>query len=299
VNHDNKVSVVISTSARHAFRVVENIREPSLSIFLYGVDSDTDWIRYDNRDSLIDHIVWFEPEPGVYGLKIYLKEKRIWGYDGYYIGDKFHFDIKKFPPRKRDISDFRFVIDPGHSPDLGAVGPTGLTEKDANLLISLRLQKDLEREGAEVILTRSGDDSLPLYDRPRIAVREKADIFISVHNNALPPGTNPFVNNGISTYYYHPHSADLARAVQNSFVRHIDLNDFGWYYANFAVNRPTQYPAILVECAFMMLPEQEAMLRTDKFRKKISKAIVEGVKDFLRGRALTDWDRQQIESYGW
>jgi N-acetylmuramoyl-L-alanine amidase len=81
-------------------------------------------------------------------------------------------------------------------------------------------------------------------------------------------------------------------------ARHIDLNDFGWYYGNLAVNRPTQYPAILVESAFIMIPEQEEMLRTDKFHKEISKSIIEGIKDFLRGRPLTDWDRQQAESYG-
>lgn len=298
VNYEDKVSVVVSTSARHPYRVVENIDERSITLFIYGADSDTDWIRYDNADSLIDQIVWFGPEPGVYGLKVYLSEERIWGYDGHYAGDDLHFDIKKFPKRKRDISDFRFVIDPGHSPDPGAIGPTGLTEKEANLNIALRLKKDLESEGVVVILTRSQDTLLPLYDRPKIAVQEKCDIFISIHNNALPDGTNPFVNNGVSTYYYHPHSAELARAVQNSMAGSLGLKDIGWYYGNLAVNRPTQYPAILVESAFMMIPEQEAMLRTEKFQKRISKAIIEGVKDFLRGRSLTDWDRQQDESYG-
>jgi N-acetylmuramoyl-L-alanine amidase len=273
---DDRVSIEVSTSAKHPFRIVENIDEKSITLFIYGADSDTDWIRYDSRDSLIDHIVWFQSEPGVYGLKIYLTSDRIWGYDGYYVGNKLHFDIRKFPSHTSDLYDIRFVIDPGHSLDDGAVGPTGLTEKEANLLIAKQLRKDLRREGAEVILTRSGDTSLPLYDRPKIAVREKADIFISIHNNALPDGTNPFVNNGVSTYYYHPHSAALARAVQHSMARSLGLNDIGWYYGNFAVNRPTQYPAILVECAFMMIPEQEAMLKTKRFHKKVPQESIKG-----------------------
>ncbi|MFH1701550.1 MAG: N-acetylmuramoyl-L-alanine amidase [Candidatus Zixiibacteriota bacterium] len=297
-NQDEKVSVIVSTSGKHPFKIEENIKEKSITVSLYGADSDTDWIRYDNADSLIDHIIWFQPEPGVYAVKIYLTANRIWGYDGYYIGNEFCLDIKKFPRDKIRLSQFRFVIDPGHSENKGAVGPTGLTEKDANLYLALQLKKQLEREGAEVILTRDDDSHLPLYDRPKIAKRENTDIFISIHNNALPPGTNPFINNGTSTFYYHPHSAPLAHAVHQSLARNLDLNDFGWYYGNFAVIRPTQYPAILVECAFMMIPEQEAALRTEKFQKKIVRAIIEGVKDFLRGRAQTEWDIQQEKSYG-
>ncbi|MCP4566366.1 MAG: hypothetical protein GY841_02165 [FCB group bacterium] len=297
-NYQDHVRVTASTSDRHAFRVVENIREKSITVYLYGADSDTDWIRYDSSDDLIDHIVWFQDEPGVYGLKIYLNEENIWGYDGYYVDNQFRLDIKKAPRYDTEISEIRFVIDAGHAPDLGAVGPTGLTEKEANLAIALRLKEELEGYGAEVVLTRGNDTTLPLYDRPKIAVREKADIFISIHNNALPDGRNPFVNNGVSTYYYHPHSQPLANAVQGAMARNLGLNDFGSYYGNLAVNRPTQYPAILVECAFMMIPEQEALLRTAKFQRKIAQSIVEGIEDFLRGRPLSDWDRQQMESYG-
>ncbi len=293
------ISIRVATSARHPFRVVENLDEKSITVYIYGADADTDWIRYDNADSVINQIVWFQPEPGLFAFKIYETEDRIWGYDGYYVGNEFRFDLKKFPSWKRRIADFRFVIDPGHSPDPGAVGPTGLTEKDANLAIAKQLMTDLERKGAEVILTRYDDEPLPLYDRPKIAVEEKADIFISIHNNALPDGTNPFVNNGVSVYYYHPHSAALARSVHESLVRSLDLKDFDWYYGNLAVIRPTQYPAILVECAFMMIPEQEARLRTGKFRREISRAIVAGIEDFLRGRPLTEWDIDQRTSYDW
>jgi N-acetylmuramoyl-L-alanine amidase len=49
------------------------------------------------------------------------------------------------------------------------------------------------------------------------------------------------------------------------------------------VNRPTQYPAVLIECAFMIIPEQEAMLKTDDFRKKVAKGVVKGIEKFLKG----------------
>lgn len=276
------VTIKIDTQGKHPFRVIENLEEKSITLFVYGTDADTDWIRYDRRDEMIDHIIWFQHERGIYGIKIYLKSDRIWGYDGLYVDNTLHFDIKKPPQKPNSFSSYRFIIDPGHSPDPGAVGPTGLTEAKANLAIALQLKKELKRNGSEVILTRDDDSPLPLYDRPIIAIREKGDIFISIHNNALPDGTNPFVNNGVSTYYYHPHSIPLAKTVQEALVDNIGLNDFGLYYGNFAVSRPTQYPAILVECAFMMIPEQEAMLKTKRFQKKIARAIVEGIKNYIR-----------------
>jgi N-acetylmuramoyl-L-alanine amidase len=60
------------------------------------------------------------------------------------------------------------------------------------------------------------------------------------------------------------------------------LPDHGFYHGNLAVARPTQYPAVLVECAFMMIPEQEAALKTDEFRKQIAKGIVKGIKAFFK-----------------
>ena len=74
----------------------------------------------------------------------------------------------------------------------------------------------------------------------------------------------------------------LARAVQSALVEKTGMNDFGLYYGNLAVNRPTHYPAILVECAFMMIPEQEALLKTEKYWKKVSRAIVKGIEEFIR-----------------
>jgi len=106
---------------------------------------------------------------------------------------------------------------------------------------------------------------------------------VSIHNNALPDGVNPFTNNGVSTYYYHPHSIELARSIQSEMIKATGLPDHGLFYGNLAVNRPTQYPAVLVECAFMMIPEQEAMLKTDRFRRKVAWAIVNGIAEFLKG----------------
>jgi N-acetylmuramoyl-L-alanine amidase len=248
---------------------------------LFGVTTDTDWIRYDFGDELVDIATWSQPEPDMYELRISLT-RDLWGYDAFYVGNTFHFVLNKAPNKVNKLKGKRIVIDPGHSADPGAIGPTGYTEAEANLGISLVLAEQLERKGAEVILTRDDDRDVPLYDRPDIAKANSADLFISVHNNALPDGVNPFENNGVSTYYYHPHSIDLARAIQTQMIKATGLRDHGLFHGNLAVNRPTQYPAVLIECAFMILPEQEAMLKTRDFRKQVSRAIIKGIENFLK-----------------
>jgi len=268
-------------AGKHPFRIVEDDKR-TIRIQLFGVTGDTDWIRYDFSDPLVNIATWSQPEPDLYELTVTTNED-IWGYDAYYVGNTFYFQLNKPPSDVRWIKGKRIVIDPGHSADPGAIGPTGLTEAEANLGIALVVAKILRTGGAEVILTRDDDSDIPLYDRPAIAKAHDADLFVSIHNNALPDGVNPFTNNGVSTYYYHPHSIELARSIQSEMIKATGLPDHGLFYGNLAVNRPTQYPAVLVECAFMMIPEQEAMLKTDRFRRKVAWAIVRGISGFLKG----------------
>ncbi|UCG61866.1 MAG: N-acetylmuramoyl-L-alanine amidase [Candidatus Zixiibacteriota bacterium] len=266
-------------TGKHPFRVYEDDRR-NIRVQLFGVTSNTDWIRYDFNSDLIDLTSWSQPEEGVWEFTLSLTQD-IWGYDSYYQGNTFFLKINKPPEDIKNWRGKRVVIDPGHSSDKGAIGPTGYTEAEANLHIALAVRDELQDKGATVIMTRDDDSHVDLYERPVIAKLTDADLFVSIHNNALPDGVNPFDNSGTSIYYYHPHSIDLARAIHREMLDELDLPDFGLYHGNLAVNRPTQYPAVLVECAFIIIPEQEAMIKTDKFRKKVAKAITKGIDQFL------------------
>jgi N-acetylmuramoyl-L-alanine amidase len=94
----------------------------------------------------------------------------------------------------------RIVIDPGHGGhDTGAIGPTGLLEKELCLDLGLRLGRMLQEKlpGVEVIYTRTSDVYVPLAQRTQIANEAKADLFLSIHANSH---RNPQLR-GVETYY--------------------------------------------------------------------------------------------------
>ncbi len=78
------------------------------------------------------------------------------------------------------------VVDPGHGgKDPGAIGPTGVKEKDVVLGIGLELRTMLEKAGFKVFMTRDKDVFIPLGERTRFANEKKADLFVSVHADAI------------------------------------------------------------------------------------------------------------------
>ncbi|MGB5107154.1 MAG: N-acetylmuramoyl-L-alanine amidase [Candidatus Zixiibacteriota bacterium] len=277
---DDGVTLTFNPGAILPFDVIQEPLTNRLLLDIYNCTSSIDWIRYDAADSMVASINFEQSEVGVVRLVIDLNET-LWGYDCSYDNNQFNLKLKRRPPLSGDLRGIKIVVDPGHSPDPGASGPTGFKEKDANLAIALQLKEELESKDATVLMTRSADTPLPLYDRPALAYGFDADIFVSIHNNAIPDGVNPLVNNGAACFYYHPQSQELARLVHQRLVPATGLNDYGLYHGNFAVIRPTGFISILVECAFMMIPEQEMSLQDSGFRAKIARAITDGILDFV------------------
>ena len=283
---DEGVEISAHIGERLPYEISETLSPPGIDIDIFGATGDVDWIRYNGHGDFLALVKWSQPADGVFRISAEFEAAGIGGYQPYYDGNRFIIRIKKKsrsnPLFSSPVKGSRIVIDPGHSQDSGAVGPTGLQEKDANLWIAHELRLMLERKGAEVLMTRYGHEDVALYDRPKMAEKWEADLLISIHNNALPDGINPFYNNGTSVYYYHPHSKPLAEAIHKYLLKETDLPDHGLYYGNLVLTRPTSMPVVLVECAFMMIPEQEALLRTDKYQRKCARGILKGIEEYLR-----------------
>lgn len=264
------------------YRLEQTLEPPSVAVTLFGAADKTDLIHYDPIDPLVRLVRWRQVSPDTCQLIIEPKFKKWWGFDVRYEGTTMVVEIRK-PWTSDTLRDMVIAVDPGHGgADTGAVGPHGTYEKEANLEIAQIVKETLEKAGAKPFLTRTIDMDVSLYDRPRIAWRNKARLFVSVHCNASGLGENPLWNNGNSVYFYQPQSKALAEAVHAGYRKHVPiLPDHGLFYADFAVCRMTQMPAILTEQAYIILPEQEDLLFNPKFQKNLANAIVNGIKTFV------------------
>ncbi len=281
--------IIVPLQERLPFDVEQRTDPVRYRVTIYGATADTDIVRYLHGDPLIRAIEWGQPLNGVFTLEVALSGKQAWGWRMGWEGTSLVLGFRHPPPALADqrfrspLHGITVIVDPGHSPETGAVGPTGLAEKDVNLEIALRLADLPSWRGAVPVLTRATRDStLGLYDRTNLAVASGGELFVSIHNNALPDGVDPFVNNGTSVLFYHPQSRAMARAILGQLLDRTGLPDYGYWHDNLAVTRMNEMPAVLVEGAFMMLPDQEARLRTPSFQEGIARAVADGLEQFLR-----------------
>lgn len=276
----DRVVVRVPLTARIPFRVEE---EPGrLTLRLYNTVGDINWIRYGANDPYLRQIRWLQAASDEVTITLDVAGP-VWGYRTRWSRNDLVLEVRRPPvvDGAAPLRGRRIVVDPGHPP-LGATGPTGLTEAEANLAVSLELVRLLESAGAQASLTRRGAESLDLNARTRFADSLDAELLVSIHNNALPDGVNPFTNNGSSVFYYHPRSLPLAQDIQAALVRRLGLRDLGAARGDLALVRPTWMPAVLCEGFFMMLPDQEAALRQPAGQLAYALAARDGLVTFLK-----------------
>ncbi len=171
------------------------------------------------------------------------------------------------------------MIDPGHGgKDPGAIGIGGLREKDVILPISQRVAAILEQQGIQAILTRTSDYFVDLAPRVAMAQREQADLFVSIHANAID--RRPDVN-GLETYYYSS-GLRLAQTIHNSILQSVDIRDRGVRRARFYVLRKNSIPAVLVEVGFVTGVQDAPKLATAAYENQMAEAIANGILQYIR-----------------
>ncbi|MEP0910307.1 N-acetylmuramoyl-L-alanine amidase [Leptolyngbya sp. FACHB-711] len=182
-----------------------------------------------------------------------------------------------------NVSDSRITItiDPGHGGrDPGAVGIGGIRETDIVLDISLQVAELLQRQGVEVLMTRTDEREIDLQPRVSLANRARADLFVSIHANSISL-SRPDVN-GAETYYYSDSGRVLAQAIQNSIIEATGMRSRGVKSARFYVLRNTQMPAALVEVGFVTGAEDARLLADRNFRSTMAQAIVRGILQYVQ-----------------
>lgn len=171
------------------------------------------------------------------------------------------------------------VIDPGHGGrDVGAIGINGSYEKNVTFLTASELERELIALGANVILTRANDEFIPLYSRPLVANAVNADAFISLHYNSFPEAPSAA---GIESFYYHDQDQLLAQYIHNGIIKETEERDRGTTFGDFQVIRQNFKPGVLLELGFLSNEENEALLNTNAYQRKIVSGVINGLQKFF------------------
>ncbi|PHV69669.1 N-acetylmuramoyl-L-alanine amidase [Sporanaerobium hydrogeniformans] len=172
------------------------------------------------------------------------------------------------------------VIDPGHGGSDAGAAREGITEKDINLSIALKVQQLLQEKGVNVVMTRVNDTKVSLETRVQMSNDSKADLFVSIHQNAL----EDHVTYGIETWFEKtsPESKKLAEVVQSSVSESTNGKDRGTKSRHsLYVLQNTKAPAVLVECGFISSDAERSLLQDDTYQDAIAEGIVKGIEKYF------------------
>ncbi len=283
-SHVKKTADVTDTPAKIENYTYEEF--PDKRIFTIKLNKKVPYILYENSGfdlTLYNIDGYFENK---YEFHIN-KTGKPFGYKSYYKNkNELVIEVKNFPKvdPKNPIKSLKITIDPGHGgSEVGVIGCLGDKEKDINLIIAQDLDKLLSQSGANVLMTRNEDCTVSLQDRTAMANNNNSDIFISIHNNALPDSEADSNRSGTGIYYFYPQSKELAKAIQDTMLKELELKDDKVRGKSFAVIRNTQMPAVLIEAGYLIVPEDNAKLITPEFQQKVAEAIKKGLENYLNG----------------
>ena len=209
------------------------------------------------------------PKPDKYAYSVQLEE------------GQYTFKVRKLT---ENIKETTVIIDAGHGgSEKGAIGCLGDEEKNINLNIATQVAEILKKHDLNVIMTREVDADVSLDERVKIAKENDADIFVSIHLNSI--GDVPMdvhKKRGTSVFYFNNSSKALAETILKETTHSAGTRDDGAQTASFAVIRPTEYNAVLVEAAYMTNPMDSMLYTNEKWRKKVSKGIAEGIIKYIK-----------------
>ncbi len=205
-------------------------------------------------------------------------------------------------PKKMEHHLTTVCLDPGHGgKDTGEVSRHNY-EKTYALLLAREVEGLLRQAGLKVVLTRKDDQFVELSERPLLARREAADLFVSLHYNSAvsdirglevyclaPAGVNSSNEGGGKSFRlpeagnaHDGQNALLAYEMEKSIATGTRLEDRGMKRSRFEVLREASMPAILIEGGFMSNPGDARDIYDAGSRKRMAQAIVDGILAYKR-----------------
>ena len=182
------------------------------------------------------------------------------------------------------------VVDAGHGGmDGGVVGSSGVKESDLNLMIAKELQKELEKGGVKVVMTRTGEGAIgatkkqDMQNRKKIIVEAQPDVVVSVHINKFSSSKR----RGVQVFYddtgvgknFAEHLQNTVNQALNS--KYTSRSDYIAIKGDLFITKCYACPSVIVECGFLSNAEDEKLLLTDTYRREVAGVIASACLDIL------------------
>ncbi|WP_156854100.1 N-acetylmuramoyl-L-alanine amidase [Oceanobacillus sp. AG] len=176
------------------------------------------------------------------------------------------------------LSGFNIVLDAGHGgKDPGAIGLSGIHEKDLVHQTTNTIAQVLRNYGATVIETRTSDYYLSLDERANLSNAYDTDAFISIHYNSFPIVSVQ----GINTFYYSDAGYQLGKHVHSNLSSTVPLTNRGLGQTGYKVLRNTDAPAILLELGFITNPYDLSVIQTADYQQTVAESIAQGLLNYF------------------
>lgn len=270
--------VQVGLSARLPYQSEQQTNPSRIVVDIFGATNNTNWLTQLGSAREIKAVNYEQIEDEVLRVSIDLKHAQHWGHIIYYSGNRLTIKIRRQPERL-ELRDLRIAIDAGHGGgNVGTKGPTGSSEKELALAVSLKLRQALRLQGAKTIMTRVSETFVDNKDRILMYRDSLPDLLVSIHFNS---SGDPVNIAGTSTYYRHNGFRPLSQHIYGRMLE-LGLKEFGNIGSfNFMLNSATEYPNALVEILFLSNPQDEMLIMDEKFQQEVADKIVAGIKDFL------------------
>ena len=191
---------------------------------------------------------------------------------GFFVGWHFYRNI---------YSQVDIILDAGHGGKDPGANNGDAVEKDITLAIARMTEEILKDSGYKVKMIRDDDSFIELTERPEIANRRNAKVYVSIHCNSSEDGEGK----GIETFYTEQKgesNQELAEQIHIELIKHTEASDRGVKTADYTVLVKTDMPAVLIETGFLTNLTERELLTENSYQEKVAHGIAEGIIEYLR-----------------